>query len=108
LRFARPNLGVPPQRGPVGIAPPTESLERLVERPAEVRKLVQGRGVDANRVELAEDESIAFGAPQRLSEDFVRDASDRVVKVVVAATTIAELGEDFQRPPTTKKLEGTA
>jgi hypothetical protein len=49
-------------RLPVPLGPPFEDNEGLVERPAEVGEPVEGGRLDAAGVEMADNQSVAFGS----------------------------------------------
>jgi len=86
---------------PVGVGPPPERGERLIERPAEIGELVQGCRAHSPGIEMPPDEAVALGASQRVGEHLVRDAIQYVMEILEAETPGSQLSEHprVQRPP---------
>lgn len=79
-------------RRPVGTDPFVENSEGQIEGPAEFRQLVEGGGLDATRIETAGDEPVTLRSAERVSQNLIGDAVQSIMKVLVAATCLSELG----------------
>jgi hypothetical protein len=66
-----------------------EGGERLVEGTAKVGEYVESGRLDAARVEVTGDKAVSLGAPERVSQHFVRHTVESIIEVSVAATAIA-------------------
>ena len=90
---------------PARIGPSVERTERLIEGTAEIRELVQSRGLDPPGIEVATDQPVPFRAPQRVGEDLVGDPVQGVMDVAVAPTAYPELSENWQRPTSRNEMD---
>ena len=90
---------------PARIGPSVERTERLIEGTAEIRELVQRRGLDPRGIEVATDQPVPLRAPQRVGEDLVGDPVQGVMDVPVAPTAIGKLGKlgEHGKSPTAAK-----
>ena len=90
---------------PARIGPSVERTERLIEGTAEIRELVQRRGLDPRGIEVATDQPVPLRAPQSVGEDLVGDPVQGVMDVPVAPTAIGKLGElgEHGKSPTAAK-----
>jgi len=86
---------------PVGVDPPPEPGERLFKGSAEICEFVEICRVRPTGIEMPPDEAVALGASQRFGKDFVRDASQAFMKILVAPTPRRQLGQHHQRPAPT-------
>jgi hypothetical protein len=82
-----------------------ERGDRLIEGSTEVGQVVKRGSVDAAGIEVADDESIAFGSAQRIGEHFVRYTVESVVEFLVATTTVPEFGEHSEGPTAANDLD---
>jgi hypothetical protein len=90
---------------PVHRRPTFEGVKRFVKGAVKVGELVEGSCPDASGIEVAHDQSIAFGSSERFGEHFVRNAVERVVKVSVTPVMVVELGEDLKGPPPCQAMD---
>ena len=100
-----PNVDGLSNRVPIGLDPLPENREGLVERPSQIRELVEGCGLDAFSVEVAGDQPVALGPPERLGEHFVGDPIQGVMELLVATTLICKLGKHGESPSTADQLD---
>jgi hypothetical protein len=73
---------------PVVADPSGEDYERFFEGSAKVGQLIEGGGPDPAGIKVAHDEAVAFCPPKGVGEHLVRDAVERIIKFLVAATAL--------------------
>lgn len=90
---------------PVGVDPSGECGKWLVERPTESSQLIERGGLDAAEIEPANNEAVTFSTAQRIGEDFVRDAVEGVIELLIAASRSGKLAQYGQGPTPGKQMD---
>jgi hypothetical protein len=91
---------------PVGVDPPPERSERLINRPAKIGELVEGCTAHSAGIEMPPDEAVALGASQRVGEHLGRDAIQYVTEILEAQTPSSQLSEHDQSPAPAEPDQG--